>query len=218
MNAGLVLATSSSIHEIASLLRRDQPSKELKKFCSHLRTHCHLVSEHVSRIKTALPPDSELIIRILDLFESLIIASPVAKEDAGCTHPRQTALNHRWYDLQHKSHTAKLDFACNTMNFEQFTEQCIRQQFDEQIDVWEEDLIAKYPEDGSHWTADTRPPPKSRDEPSYVISSVAKFVFKALTSCTKCECHQLHELDARLCLGTYRKPDPDNTNDFDVFL
>lgn len=122
LNADLVLATSGSIREIATLLRRDQPSKELKKFYSHLRTHCLLVSDHVARIKSALSPDNELIIRILDLFESLIISSPM-REDAGCAHPLQTVLNHRWHNLQHKSQTDKLNFACNSLNLERFTEQ-----------------------------------------------------------------------------------------------
>ncbi|KAF7553489.1 hypothetical protein G7Z17_g3625 [Cylindrodendrum hubeiense] len=221
LNADLVLTSSSSIREISTLLRGTQPSRELKKFYSHLRTHCLLVSDHVARIRSALLPGNELIIRILDIFESLIVALQTPQEtqkDARCTHPRQSALNHCWHKLRNRSQAARVEFAHESMNVEKFTEQQFRQQFEEEIDLWEEDLISKYPEDDSNWTADDRSPPKTRPEPSYTISGVAHSVFKALTGCTKCECHQTHELDARLCLGTYRKPDLDNTDDFDIFL
>ncbi|KAK7423676.1 hypothetical protein QQX98_000866 [Neonectria punicea] len=218
-NADLALETSNSIGQMVILLKRHQPTRELKNFYSHLRAHCVLVSDHVTRIQPAESPDNELIARILHLFESLIVASETTEEDERYMYPRQRALNKGWRSLQTRSQAVRADFARARLSVERFAKQAFRQKFDDDFDLWEEDVIAKYPEDGSQWPTEDRPPPKkTRAEPSYAIWAAAQSVFKALTRCTRCECHQTHELDVRLCLGTYRKPDPDNITGFDMFL
>ncbi|RYP00369.1 hypothetical protein DL766_010475 [Monosporascus sp. MC13-8B] len=214
----LVLATSKSILQIAKLLKGRQTSRELKKFYGHLMVHCIFVSDHVNRIRSALGPDNELIVRILDVFESLI-ASKATYGEATHMHPRQHALNKHRDSLRHQSIDVKLEYAEQCLKVGQPPELRFGQGFDESFDMWEEDVIAKYPKDGSQWSMDDRPPPnKRRAEPSYVMCSAAQSLFKALTGSTKCECNPTHELDARLCLGTYRKPDIDDTNDFNMFL
>ncbi|KPM38858.1 hypothetical protein AK830_g7710 [Neonectria ditissima] len=218
-NTDLALETSSSIRQISILLKSHQPAKELKNFYSHLRAHCLLISDHVTRIKPAVAPSNELIIRVLHLFESLIIDSETRDEESRRMFPRQRALNKRWHNLQSRSQAIKVEFARACLNVERFAELPFRQKFDEDFYLWEEEVVAKYPEDGSQWTTDDRPPPKkTRPEPPYAVWVAAQSVFKALTRCIKCECHQTHELHARLSLGTYRKPDPDNITDFNMFL
>lgn len=217
-NADLVLETSCSIQQIAKLLKGNQSNRELKNFYSYLRAHCLLVSDHVTRITLAMAVGQGLIFRILDLFESLIIPTLATQMNEADRFPLQRRLNECWHSLQTQNDKERLIFADNSLNIDKITKREFRLRFEEEFYAWEEEVSAQYPEDRSQWPSHDDPQPKTRNEPPYAVWRAAHSVFKALSQCTQCDCHQTHDLDARLCLSTYRSPDSGQTNDFDLFL
>lgn len=173
--------------------------------------HCLFVADHVNRIKPALGTRDDFFTRILDLFESLIAdrttSAPIQ------AHPRQRALNRRWEILRSQEQGARLEFVDQCLNVTQSPGLLSVREIDETFNQWEEDVVAVYPDD-----AECPSPTKGRDEPSYRVWSAAQSLFKALSGSTKCGCAPEHKVDATLGLGTYRKSDLDDTNDFDIFL
>jgi hypothetical protein len=60
-------------------------------------------------------------------------------------------------------------------------------------------------------------------EPTYAVWGAAQSIFKAMVACMNHPCTPAHDLGARLCLGTYRKPKLDldvvmDEVDFNMFL
>lgn len=219
----LLLDTSGTVREIIKLLKNNEAKKELKHFYIRFIAHCVIVTDQANRIKAALRPDNELIVRILVQFES-IVTKHVLKESSispVLPYPRLWALNQHWNRLRNCDNSAKLGFIRHCLNFGQFSEQ--HNEFFESLDKWEDDLTAQYPEDPSQWSKDDFTPEKMRgSEPSYAVWNAAQSLFKALIASKNCTCEPTHEFGARLCLGTYRKPgddtDVDNFCDFDMFL
>lgn len=207
-SADLAIETSKSIGQIAKLLKNRQSNKILKRFFRRLMVHCLFVGDHVDRIKPALGTNIDFLTRILDLFESLV-ADHISSAGQIYPYPRQRALNRRWETLRSQENGERLEFVGHCLKVESLAVE----EIDEAFNEWEEDVVAAYPDD-----ANCPPPTKERDEPSYRVWSAAQSLFKALSSSTKCGCAPKHEVGATLRLGTYRKPDPDDTNDFDIFL
>ncbi|CAH0003255.1 unnamed protein product [Clonostachys byssicola] len=211
----LVLATSKSILQIAKVLSGRQTEREVRKLLRHFIVHCMLVFDQVQRIRTILVPENDLLLRALGLFESLIAL------DATSNHPygRQLGLNKRWYAMRTQNADAKLAFASHCLVLNQTS---TLHALDESFNTWEEEVMARYPEDGLDWSLDDYNPPKEkRPEPSYTIHIAARLMFKALARSTSCECCTKH--DARLCLRTYRtldvrQDDDDETNYFEMLL
>ncbi|CAI6097458.1 unnamed protein product [Clonostachys chloroleuca] len=211
----LVLATSKSILQIAKVLSGRQTEREVKKLLRHFIVHCMLVFDQVQRIRTLLAPENELLLRALGLFESLIAL------DVTSNHPygRQEGLNERWDAMRTQNTDAKFAFASHCLALDQIS---TLHDLDESFHAWEDDVIAKYPEDGLDCSlGDYIPPKEKRPEPSYAVHTAARSMFKALARTTSCQCCTKH--DARLCLRTYRtleiyQGDDDETNDFEMLL
>ncbi|KAH8742705.1 putative subtilisin [Diaporthe sp. PMI_573] len=215
-SAELAIKTSQSIEEISKLVKGHQTSRDLKRFYVQMRTHCILVRDHINRLRSMWASDNDYLARVLDLFESLIRSM---RADSSRRHAKQHALNQSWDALRSQDLDAKLKFAEQCLDVPQSSELRPVQAINDAFEAWEDDVLAAYPEDGSQWMTDDRPPPrKGREEPSYAVWSAAQSLFKALATSTKCGCVPKHEVDATLCLGTYRKPNLDDTNDFDMFL
>uniref|UniRef100_A0A8H7K8C9 Peptidase S8/S53 domain-containing protein n=1 Tax=Bionectria ochroleuca TaxID=29856 RepID=A0A8H7K8C9_BIOOC len=211
----LVLATSKSILQISKILSGRQTEREVKKLLRHFIVHCTLVFDQVQRIRTNLVPENDLLLQALGLFESLIAL------DATSNHPygRQQGLNKRWHVMRTQNSDAKFAFATHCLVLDQTS---ILHALDESFNVWEEDVMAKYPEDGLDWSLDDYSTGKEgRTEPSFAVHSAARSMFKALTRSTSCECCTKH--DALLCLRTYStlevyQGDDNETNDFEMLL
>ncbi|KAF4626074.1 hypothetical protein G7Y89_g12089 [Cudoniella acicularis] len=219
----LLLDTSLTIREIAKLLKADEPNRELKHFYSHLMTHCLLIRDHANRIKATVGLNDELIVRILVRFES-VVRTHVLQELSSFevfSYSRLRALNQHWNKIRNQNDKVELEFIRQCLNFGQYPDQ--RDEFVESLEKWEDDLIAQYPEDRSQWSKDDfTPQKKSKTEPPYAVWGAAQLLFKTLMDCKKCTCNPGHDIRARLCLGTYRKPDLDKEIgedfDFDMFL
>ncbi|KAK7214837.1 hypothetical protein V2G26_002840 [Clonostachys chloroleuca] len=211
----LVLATSKSILQIAKVLSGRQTDREVKKFLRLFIVHCMLVSDQVQRIRTFLVPENDLLLRALELFESRIVL------DATSNHPygRQQGLNKRWNAMKTQNADAKYAFASHCLVLD---ETSTLHDLDESFNVWEEDAMAKYPEDGFDWSLDDYSTAKGRrPEPSYAVHSAARSMFEALAHSTSCECCTKH--DVLLSLRTYRtlevyQDDGNETNDFEMLL
>ncbi|KAM4054569.1 subtilase family protein [Hirsutella rhossiliensis] len=163
-----------------------------------------------------LGQENDLLIRVLQIFESLIAPGATTHSEATQAYPRQHALNRAWGHLRQGSADARLDFATRCLRVKQ---PFMLQDYDESFAAWEEDVVARYPEDGAQLSVDDCSPlNKSRTEPSYAVWRTAQSLFKALAASTKCQCRPAHELGASLCLGTYRKPQLDDRNCFAMFL
>lgn len=221
--ATLATTTSRSLGQIAKYLKGQDTSKQLRNFYRHLNVHCMFINDHVTRIRSALGPDHDLIVQVLQLFESLISPS-LSKTTLSMgleAYPRQTCLNQHWNDIRDADENAKLTFAQNCLVIGESMDSGVQRDFDDAFYLWEEDAVSRYPDDGGQLSVDERPPPKkSRSEPPYAIWSAAQSLFKALTGSTRCLCHP-DELDARLCLATHRKSalsDSVDDGDFDIFL
>jgi hypothetical protein len=201
--------------QIAKLMSDEAGTKELMKFYRHLMVHCVFVSDHVNRIKSTLGPGDELITRALGIFEALICKSIATSgaESNGRPYARQYALNERWDGMRDCSLGSKIDYAKSCLVI---PDSSTLQEHDESFDEWQADVVSMYPEDGL--LVDDQPRTTRRAEPSYVIRNAAQSLFEALIGSNKCECHPVHELDARLCIGTYRKPQVDRDHDFDMLL
>jgi hypothetical protein len=169
----LVLTTSKSILVITKLRRALETDKELKKLHGHVIAHCIIVSDHINRIKAALGPNDELLTRILGLFESLITVGPAnAGEEP---YSKQRSLNHGWDGLQGQSLDAKLRFAERFLDIGNPAGSHRWQGFDTALDLWEGNVLSRYPEDGSQWSAEDCPQPKRRrEEPSYAVWKAAQ--------------------------------------------
>ncbi|CAH0058638.1 unnamed protein product [Clonostachys solani] len=211
----LVLATSKSILQIAKVLSGRQAEREVKKLLRHFIVHCMLVFDQVQRIRIIMVPKNDLLLRALGLFESLIALDGTSNRP----YARQQRLNEHWDSIRTQNADAKFAFASHCLALDQAS---ALHALDESFNVWEEDVMAKYPDDGLDWSLDDYSPPKERrPEPSYAVHSAARSMFKALARSTSCECCTKH--DARLCLRTYRTlevyQDHDNeTNDFEMLL
>ncbi|PMD37409.1 subtilisin-like protein [Hyaloscypha variabilis F] len=220
----LLLDTSLTIREIANFLKADEPDREQRHFYIHLMSHCLMIRDHTNRIKTSVKQKNELIVHILLRFES-VVTNHVLEELSTCqvsSYSRLRALNLHWNKIQNENDKIKLEFARKCLNFGQSPDQ--HDELVECLEKWENDVIAQYPEDRSQWSKDDFVPQKeSWSEPSYAVWGAAQSLFKALIDSKKCTCSPEHEISARLCLGTYRKSDPnkddlDDDFDFDMFL
>ncbi|KAK3952207.1 hypothetical protein QBC32DRAFT_213198 [Pseudoneurospora amorphoporcata] len=211
--AGLAFATAESVWLIAKLLKDGETDKELNKFYGDLKVYCVLIQYHINRVGSLLGPDNELIVRLLEIFESLIAAGTTTYLDITHRYPRQRALNREWTVLEHQSADDKLKFAECCLNVKGSSRQTALQAPDAFFQ-WERDITTEYPDS----SVDERPRSKRRTEPSYAVWSAAQTAFKALAGSAKCQCPTTHELGVRLCLGTYRAPEHDDKNDFDMFL
>ncbi|KAH7145425.1 hypothetical protein B0J13DRAFT_322451 [Dactylonectria estremocensis] len=84
-------------------------------------------------------------------------------------------------------------------------------------DAWHQirDLSSYY----EHHMSEQRPGrPPTWYVSSYHLSGVARSIFQAPNRSSMCECHEAWELHVRLWLGTYRKSDPRDNGEIDMFL
>jgi hypothetical protein len=163
----LALATSKSVMEMAKLLKtREERAADNKRLYFYLQLRCLLISGHVDRIRS-LPPATQLIAAILEVFESLLDADEAGHRDPVQLYPRQEALNRGWNGLRKQGAPARLDFAERRLSLERC---CGLRNYEKAFDAWEDEVEERCPPDSSEWRVDDDPPPKKgRTEPSYTV-------------------------------------------------
>ncbi|KAI1636336.1 pfs domain-containing protein [Biscogniauxia mediterranea] len=221
----LLPASYKTFQEIAKILRTGEKDRELKDFYAHLAAWCLMIRGHLNRIKNAaIGVSHKLITRLLDQLEAIIrptvLQNPLCGLQAGA---RLRTFNQLWDEIQRQNNKdARLEFIRLCLNFGETPEE--HNGIIQSLAECEDEFRARYPEDSSQWTEDSVTLQKNIREPTYGVQNAALSIFKALVACKNCSCTPTHEIGARLCLGTYRKPelesnaDMDGELDFDMFL
>ncbi|KAI0553245.1 pfs domain-containing protein [Xylaria curta] len=215
-----------TVQEIATFLRANEANNELKVFYAHLTAYCLIIRDHWGRIsKATVRIDCELYARLLERLDR-IVAPTIFKV---CLVPtfseseKLRALIWHWDEARkNKISAAKLELIRSYLNFGETLEK--RNELIQALAESEEEIRTLYPEDLSEWMTEDLTHQKTIREPPYAVQTAAHSVFKALTACKGCLCNPAHDFNARICLGTYRKPDlgPQANVDcelgFDLFL
>jgi hypothetical protein len=217
-NIALLLEVARIFREMAHLLKRNEAERDLKNFYSHMMTFCLLVADHAKRVEAVVSPDNTLIHQLLDRFQSLTTAhilQMLSDLPIYASHSRLWALKYYWNSTEKQSQDAKLDLIRECLDFGSSPEQ--RDELIEFLEKWVEEILVLYPEDTSKWPMDDCAPQRKRMEPSYAVWAAAQALYEALVA-SICTCNPTHKYSARLCLGTYQKPDLDEDFNFDMFL
>ncbi|KAI0183575.1 pfs domain-containing protein [Xylaria flabelliformis] len=214
--------------EIATFLRANENNDELKVFYAHLTAYCLIIRDHWGRIcKATVRIDCQLYARLLERLDCIVAPTifkicqvPTSSEMVG--EKLRTLI---WYwDKARKSKISavKREIIQSCLNFGGTLEK--RNEFIQALAESEEEIRTLYPEDLSEWMTEDLTRQKTIREPPYAVQTAAQSVFKALTACKGCLCNPTHDFSARICLGTYRKPqletqaNVDHELDFDLFL
>lgn len=225
----LLLETSQTIRQMANIIRTTGIEEE-KVFYSHVGLYCMsfqlcLTPQALSRF------DGDPIGDTLCCLGSLISENEVQ----GLAHLktlefRLQELNRRWSGMQAKTNDAKIEFVRRWLKLgppDEHLNQASRglQEFADRLQDQKMENSYKKSHFGSKNTGNY--------EPSYAVCKAARALFDALQKCRSCSCSTQHNIEAKLELGTYRKPvkifertkilpyDNDNATgrlDFDMFL
>ncbi|KAF2973268.1 hypothetical protein GQX73_g289 [Xylaria multiplex] len=227
-DANAVYTAYRIVQEIATFLRASEEDAELKVFYADLRAYCVIIRGHWGRInKGAVEINRQLHIRLLEQLDYIVapdvfttLQVPTLNEKLG---GKLRTLSWYWDEARKKNDTiVKLEIIRSCLEFGGTPE--ARDEFIRSLATSEEEIRKIYPEDPEKWITEDITSRRTIREPPYAVRTAAQSVFNALTACKGCLCNPMHDFSARICLGTYRKPDPGphaNVNeelDFDLFL
>ncbi|KAH6877239.1 hypothetical protein B0T10DRAFT_609949 [Thelonectria olida] len=213
--------TYKTVQQIAQSLWIAEKDEELKTFHASLMAYCTIIQDHLNRISNAasVVMDGNLIALLLAPNKPISTASFCGRSIAA----RLRELSRIRDQIQRTGdNTANLNVFQSCLDFGSTPE--LRKEFVKSLATCEEELRTRYPEDPPQWAPDDLAPRINIGEPSFAVWSAAQSTFKALVACVNCPCTPTHDFGARLCLGTYRKPelesdvDKDDGVDFDMFL
>ncbi|KAJ2987379.1 hypothetical protein NUW58_g4379 [Xylaria curta] len=216
-----------TVQEIATFLRASEQDDELKVFYAHLTAYCVIIRDHWCRIsKAAAGVNSQLYTRLLEQLECMVASNVFAilqvPTFSETTNGKLRTLSWHWDEARKKNSVIKLEVVRSCLYFGETVE--MRNEFIRSLAMSEEEIRKLYPENPSEWIREDFAPQKTIKEPPYAVGVAAQSVFNALTACKACPCNPVHDFSARICLGTYRKPDHgaqadvNNELDFDLFL
>ncbi|KAM0493932.1 hypothetical protein ACHAP8_008956 [Fusarium lateritium] len=211
-----------SVHQIAKALRLDEQDEDPKAFYAEIIVYCTIIeSRLIAAGESAVLPLDDSIHVILD---------PLRLMSTTCLDGSSNVSLDNWLRelklIQNKiravrDNSTKIGIIGTQLNFG--TTQGQRSEIATSLDRCEEELRVRYPEDSSQWATEDLGPQLSIAEPTYAVRSAAQSIFEAIVACNDCPCKPAHDLSARLCLGTYRRPEFETDTglddvDFDMFL
>lgn len=221
----LTLSTFKTIQEISKFLRSYETDVELKIFYADVTAYCAIIHGQYGDIRREVMASGSPSVPTPVLFylESILRPRPERTTTEVALHE----LNRGWDSVRVCSDDKlRSSFICASLDFG--TTQNQRKCFIQLLAACEEGLRAACPQDQSHWTIDdaNQNATAKISEPSYAVWNAAQSILKALIACKNCPCNPAHDFGARLCLGTYRKPDitsnrgddPEREFSFDMFL
>ncbi|EHA52309.1 hypothetical protein MGG_05803 [Pyricularia oryzae 70-15] len=216
-NIVLLARSSKSLTEIFRVLRKgENRDKTLKDVYSNCAARCWWVYSQTTRIESAVDPNDEIILQILNQLES--ISSFQASESR---YARLRILNERWgsrHGCESSEHW-ELARTCLDARFADGT--ALRDNFTDALMEWIDIIEMRFPEDGFQSPQRNVRGKRNRNhEPSYTVSHAAQSLFEALRASANCSCHPAQELAAKLCLSTHRAfiVDTYAADDFRMFL
>lgn len=204
----LLVETSDTILQMARTARNQDANLEKKIFYSHLASYCMRIKCHAaSWTETVAELHGELIAQTLGHLGSLfpevrhLEASTAGFTPFAVAH--LTSLNISWNEIYKHDEYRK----------HKFIEQWLQSTMPTPQRLALELALESCADDFEKQQAESKelPPsslfnPPTLDEPSYAVYKAAQSIFNALLSCNKCVCSSKHSFDAKLELGTYRKP------------
>ncbi|KAF4948626.1 hypothetical protein FGADI_9530 [Fusarium gaditjirri] len=214
--------TYKAIQQIAKALRLDEQDEDLKAFYAKLIVYCTIIESRIISVgESALSLSNDSLHTLLLPLKGISTVSL----DRPCNASIDVWLRDlaRIHDeiRRIKDNASKIEIIRTHLNLG--TTPGERTMIAKSLDQCEEELRVRYPEDSSQWAAEDLAPQLNIGEPTYAVWGAAQSIFKAMVACMNCPCTPAHDLGARLCLGTYRKPKLDldaemDEVDFNMFL
>ncbi|KAF5000813.1 hypothetical protein FGRMN_1421 [Fusarium graminum] len=213
--------TFKAIYQIAKHLRLCEQDEDRKAFYAKIIVYCTIIESRLTLVRDEFVSslDDRLSVLLLKPLKQLLTTHFLSLS----IHTWPQELSKTYEKIRNiKDNTTKLDVIRTSLDFGTTAE--ARHAVERSLDLCEEDLRERYPEDSSQWPADDVAPQLKISEPSYAVWNAAQSISRAIGACINCPCTPAHEFGARLCLGTYRKPksdadlDGDDDIDFNMFL
>ncbi|KAH8124534.1 hypothetical protein LI328DRAFT_166856 [Trichoderma asperelloides] len=202
-NSDLLLKTSESVMEIAHLARINDANKETRVFYSHLASHCVRLRDYSLRARQSSSRiSSEHVNQALTHLGSIVSKSCLQQSPSNpaTLEFRLGMLNLLWSEERKQSSERRLDFISRWL-----TPGEQQGWVDSALESCADELDKQHPDQASKKSADNFPS-LNIIEPSYTICKAAQSIFDALLDCKGCSCSNPHEFEAKLELGTYRRP------------
>ncbi|KAF4337448.1 Pfs domain protein [Fusarium beomiforme] len=220
----LLQHTYKLIRQIIQTLWLDERDEELKASFASLMAYCTIIQDHISRILgningTTLSSTHNLITLLSGPLKHIFTTSFHSLSASARLNPLKEVYGKIRIE---KESLSKIDILEPYLTLGSTSDE--RNDTIKLLASCEQELSDAYPEDPSQWKPEDRAPQLNIKEPSYAVWSAAQSIFKAMVSCMDCPCTPAHDFGARLCLGTYRKPNAelklglDDELDFDMFL
>lgn len=208
--------TYNLIQQIAKDLRLDEKDEDLKAFYAKLIVYCTIIESRLISINDNAGNLGELLlVPLKQVFAARFFSLSIDTWIRELTSVHENIRTLRDNKIKLRAIRPYLDFGSTPETHREIAKS---------LDLCEEELRLKYPEDSSQWAAEDLAPQLNVGEPTYPVWKSAQSIFAAMQACANCPCTPAHDFGARLCLGTYRKPvldsqfNSEDSVDFNMFL
>ncbi|KIL87805.1 hypothetical protein FAVG1_08684 [Fusarium avenaceum] len=214
--------TYKAIQQITKALRLDEQDENLKAFYAKLIVYCSIIESRIISVEESalsLSNDSLHTLLLPLMGISTVSLDRLSNGSIDIWLRDLTRIHQQIRNI--KDNASKTEIIRTHLDLG--TTPGERSKIEKSLDQCEEELRVRYPEDSSQWVAEDLAPQLNIGEPTYAVCGAAQSIFKAMVACMNCACIPSHDLGARLCLGTYRKPKLDldvemDEVDFNMFL
>ncbi|KAJ4115419.1 hypothetical protein NW768_011271 [Fusarium equiseti] len=203
-----------SAQQIAKALRLDEQDENLKAFYAKIIVYCTIIEGRlIAAEESAILPSADTVNVILNPLRRMctmgLDGSSIVSIDVWVRELKLVQDKIRTI----RNNSKKIPIIETLLSLGMTPSE--RSEIAASLDQCEEELRVRYPEDSSQWASEDLAPQLSIAEPTYAVRSAAQSIFEAMVACKDCPCKPAHGLSARLCLGTYRRPEPEADNDLD---
>jgi nucleoside phosphorylase len=202
-NFDLLLKTSESVMEMASIARINDANEEARIFYSHLASYCIRLRDFSVRARqTSSRINGRLVNQALVHLGSIVSESCLQQlpSNPATLEFHLGMLNLYWSEARKQSDEMRLEFTGRWLTPGEQPDEVDRalESCADELDKQLQDQVSK------KWAE--KFPFLDTVEPSYAICKAAQSIFDALLDCKGCSCPSQHEFGAKLELGTYRRP------------
>ncbi|CEJ93454.1 hypothetical protein VHEMI09042 [[Torrubiella] hemipterigena] len=204
----LLLETTDTILQMARIARSQDTKPEDKIFYSHLASYCMRIKCHAtSWTEMAADPHGGLISQTLGhlgtLFPEVCLFGTSTVGFMSFVQAHLTSINKSWNEIYKHNEHARHGFIQQWLRSAMPTPQRLALELALESCA---DEFEKHQTEPKSSLPLSLFKPSTHNEPSYTVHKAAHSIFNALRSCNRCACSCQHSFDAKLELGTYRKP------------
>lgn len=202
--AELLLLSSETFFQIASIARLNSTNGKLKAFYSHLAFHCLRLRAHARHMcQTTTCFNVELVELALSHLDSLVKVtspntSPTGKRES---HVHLSPINLAWGQITPSDHKTKMTFI--GMNFPLAVPNELWDSVDHGLESCADAFDKQQPEQFSTTSIDLATSNVIIETPRG-IRKAAQSLYNALLSCKGCSCLHQHDFEAKLEVASYR--------------